>query len=128
MDVPTETKSFALSIVDPHPVAQNWVHWFVIDIPRTATALPEGASMHSMPSGSKELYNSYGDLGYGGPQPPKSSGRHSYEITLYALNTEKLDLSQNATLAAFMKTIEEKVLASARVTGFYERWYFFFVQ
>jgi phosphatidylethanolamine-binding protein (PEBP) family uncharacterized protein len=32
-DPPPGTKSFALSIMDPHPVANNWVHWFVIDIP-----------------------------------------------------------------------------------------------
>jgi len=27
---PSGTKSFALSMVDPHPVAQNWVHWLGI--------------------------------------------------------------------------------------------------
>ena len=31
-EVPAGTKSFALTIVDPHPVANNWVHWLVIDI------------------------------------------------------------------------------------------------
>ena len=43
-NVPPGTKSFALSMVDPHPVAQNWVHWLVINIPANATSLEEGAS------------------------------------------------------------------------------------
>ena len=43
-NVPAGTKSVALSIVDPHPVAQNWVHWLVINIPKEATSIEEGAS------------------------------------------------------------------------------------
>jgi phosphatidylethanolamine-binding protein (PEBP) family uncharacterized protein len=42
-----ETKSFALSIVDPHPVAQR-AHWFVINIPASTASLLEGASRKSM--------------------------------------------------------------------------------
>jgi Raf kinase inhibitor-like YbhB/YbcL family protein len=70
-DVPTGTKSFALSIVDPHPVAKNWVHWFVINIPAGANSISEGASKRAMPIGCKELLNTYGSPGYGGPEPPK---------------------------------------------------------
>ncbi|MBA4313173.1 MAG: YbhB/YbcL family Raf kinase inhibitor-like protein [Chlorobiaceae bacterium] len=120
-NTPEETKSFALSIVDPHPVARNWVHWLVVNIPVSITLLAEGVSGKKMPSGSKELYNSYGELGYGGPQPPKGSGPHPYIITVYAMNVEKLDLTANSSLVAFEKTIEGKVIASARITGIYER-------
>src|SRR5512137_1963995 len=63
-NVPPGTKSFALSIVDPHPVAQNWVHWLVIDLPANASSIDEGASRKKMPSGSVELKNSFGDIGY----------------------------------------------------------------
>ena len=91
-NAPSGTKSFALSMVDPHPVAQNWVHWLVINIPARAASLEEGASGKKMPPGSVELKNSFGDIGYGGPQPPKGTGDHPYVFTLYALNVEKLDL------------------------------------
>jgi Raf kinase inhibitor-like YbhB/YbcL family protein len=120
-DVPAETKSFALSIIDPHPVANNWVHWFVVNIPKSVTSLAEGASGKNMPAGSKELYNTYGTLGYGGPEPPKGSGPHPYETILYALNVEKLDLSANITLSAFTKALEGKIIATAKITGIYER-------
>ena len=48
-NVPSGTKSFALSMVDPHPVAQNWVHWLVINIPADTVSIGEGASRRKMP-------------------------------------------------------------------------------
>ena len=120
-EVPLETLSLALSIIDPHPVAQNWIHWFVINLPKNSTGLPEGASAKRMPASSKELYNSYGTTGYGGPEPPKGTGPHPYVVTLYALNIDSLDLPENTTLPAFKKALEGKILATAQVTGIYER-------
>jgi len=120
-NVPGGTKSFALSITDPHPVAQNWVHWLVINIPKDVTSIEEGASRKKMPPGSAELKNSFGDIGYGGPQPPKGTGDHPYVVTLYALNVEKLDLGTSTSLSAFKKAIEGKVIESASVTGVYGR-------
>jgi Raf kinase inhibitor-like YbhB/YbcL family protein len=120
-NAPAGTKSFALSIVDPHPVAQNWVHWFVINIPPNVTTIEEGASTKKMPAGSIELKNSFGDIGYGGPEPPKGTGDHSYVVTLYALSVEKLDLGVNTSLSAFKKALEGKVIGSASITGKYGR-------
>jgi len=120
-NAPAGTKSFALSMVDPHPVAQNWVHWLVMNIPPQATSIGEGASKKKMPAGSVELKNSFGDIGYGGPQPPKGTGEHPYVITIYALNVGKLDLGLNTSLSAFKKAIEGKVIGSASITGKYGR-------
>ena len=120
-DAPPGTKSFALSMVDPHPVAQNWVHWLVVNIPAGSTSLPEGASRKKMPAGGIELRNSFGEAGYGGPQPPKGSGEHPYVFTLYALSVEKVELAANTSLAAFKKAVEGKALQSATITGKYER-------
>lgn len=120
-DAPPETRSFALSIVDPHPVAHYWVHWLVIDIPKNAGGFTRGASGNRMPKGSRELYNSYGESGFGGPEPPKGSGPHPYEVTIYALNVDDLGLGVNTTLSAFQKSLEGKIIASAKITGIYER-------
>lgn len=118
---PAGTRAFALSIVDPHPVANNWVHWLVINIPPQTTSIGEGASGKSMAAGSMELRNSYGKTGYGGPQPPKGSGEHPYVITLYALNADTIHLGGNVSLSAFQKAIEGKVLATATLTGKFEQ-------
>jgi Raf kinase inhibitor-like YbhB/YbcL family protein len=120
-NVPEGTKSFALSMVDPHPVARDWVHWLILNIPQDVLSIAEGASVKKVPPGVKELYNSYGELGYGGPQPPKGSGPHPYIITLYALNVEKLEMGANINLTAFLEVIEGKILTTAEITGIYER-------
>jgi hypothetical protein len=120
-EIPSAAKSFALSIVDPHPVAKNWVHWFVINIPKDVSSLPEGVSGNGMPKGSKELFNTYGAPGYGGPEPPKGSGAHPYVVTLYALKVEKFGLTDKTMLPMFLKALEGKVIESATMTGIFER-------
>jgi Raf kinase inhibitor-like YbhB/YbcL family protein len=120
-DAPAGTQSFALAMVDPHPVARNWVHWLVINLPKDATSLAEGASGHAMPPGAAELHNSFGASGYGGPQPPPGSGDHPYVFTLYALNTPRLELGRNVSLAAFNQAVDGKILATATLTGYFGR-------
>ena len=121
-DPPTSTKSFALSIIDPHPVARNWVHWLLINIPFRERKIVEGASRtNSLPPGTKELMNSFSELGYGGPAPPPGSGQHPYVVTLYALNVEPLNLGVDCSLRQFEKAIEGKVIAEVTHTGYYER-------
>ncbi len=120
-EVPKGTQSFALSTIDPHPIANNWIHWLVINIPAETTSLSEGASGRNMPTGSKELQNSFGKIGYGGPQPPKGTGEHPYVITVYALDTDHLDLRDNASLDEFKEAIQGKVLDQAELTGLYEQ-------
>jgi len=120
-NAPPGTKSFALSMVDPHPVAQNWVHWLVINLPANVASFEEGASRKKMPPGSVELKNSFGDTGYGGPQPPKGTGDHPYVFTLYALKVDKLELGASTSLSAFNKALEGKTLGSVTITGKYGR-------
>ena len=119
---PINSKSFALSIIDPHPVANNWVHWFLINIPFRERTLVEGASRSkSLPAGAKDLINSFDEIGYGGPAPPRGSGQHPYVATVYALNVESLKLGVSTTLKNFLNTIEGKVIEEASMTGYYER-------
>ncbi len=118
---PAGTKSLALSMVDPHPVAHNWVHWLVINLPPDAGSISQGASGRNMPPGAMELKNSFGKVGYGGPQPPPGSGDHPYVFTLYALSVPKVEVSQNTNLAGFKQALEGKILATATITGYFGR-------
>ena len=118
---PAGTKSFTLAVIDPHPMAQNWIHWIVINIPADVDSIEEGASGKNMPQGSIELMNSFGLPGYGGPQPPRGTGDHPYVFTLYALNVEELNLGVNTSFTAFKKALEGKVLGSAILSGKYGR-------
>ncbi|MDH4225750.1 MAG: YbhB/YbcL family Raf kinase inhibitor-like protein [Deltaproteobacteria bacterium] len=118
---PPGTKSFAFSMVDPHPVAHNWVHWLVVNIPPEVPSLPRGASGKAVPSPGKELENSFGFAGYGGPQPPAGSGDHPYVCIVYALSVDKLTLPAKTSLGAFNHALEGVVLAKAQTTGHYTR-------
>ncbi|NDY42500.1 YbhB/YbcL family Raf kinase inhibitor-like protein [Dissulfurirhabdus thermomarina] len=118
---PEGTRSLALAVVDPHPVARNWVHWLVVDIPPETRALAEGASPGGLPPGARELVNSFGQPGYGGPQPPPGTGPHPYVFTLYALKVRHLDLPDRCRLADFQAAIRGAVLAESRLTGYLGR-------
>jgi len=121
-NIPPGTKSFAVSIVDLHPIANKWVHWIIVDIPPPVTSLTEGASMSkTKPPKSREFINSFGEPGYGGPQPPKGSGVHKYEITVYALNVDSVQADIHSSLEKFKKALEGKVIGSASMIGLFER-------
>jgi Raf kinase inhibitor-like YbhB/YbcL family protein len=121
-DPPMETKSFAVTIVDPHPVANNWLHWLLVNIPFFERRLVEGVSRSkSLPPGAKELVNSFNEMGYGGPAPPRGSGQHPYVTTLYALNVESVKIGVSTSLRQFLNSVEGKVIAEASMTGYYER-------
>jgi hypothetical protein len=120
-DIPQGTLGLALSMVDPHPIANNWIHWLVINIPPDTTSLEQGASGKNMPEGAKELKNSFGKIGYGGPQPPKGTGKHPYVTTVYALNTAYIDLDTHVSLNEFTEALQGKILDLVELTGMFEQ-------
>jgi Raf kinase inhibitor-like YbhB/YbcL family protein len=121
-NAPQGTKSYALVLIDRAPVARNWVHWIVYDIPASSTALPAGASSSRLPQGARELKNTFGQVGYGGPQPPPGTGKHPYEATLYALDVETLSLApSSATLDGLEEAMRGHILGTASMTGNFGR-------
>jgi Raf kinase inhibitor-like YbhB/YbcL family protein len=112
---PEGTKSFALAVIDVS--SRNWVHWLVVDIPARVSSLAAGASRRSMPEGARELDNTFGDTGWGGPQPPPGTGEHRYVATVYALDSEKADVHQDASFAEFERAVAAHVLAKADHAG-----------
>jgi|GEM_PF-871119 len=121
-NAPENTKSFVVAVIDHHPVANNWVHWVVINIPNNINSIPEGASgTTKMPQGSRELANTAGYVGYGGPAAPPGTGPHGYEATVYALDVDRIDLSGYVTESQLESALRGKIIASARTTGMFER-------
>ena len=118
-NTPTGAKSFAVACIDRHPIARNWIHWLVVDIPTDVMEIAEGASKSkNMPRGSKELMNSFGTLGWGGQQPPPGSGPHKYEFILYALDT-KLALDVGVSKDEVIKAMDGHILVQAPLVGEY---------
>jgi len=120
---PKGTKSYALMCIDTHPVARRWCHWMVVNIPAETAKLPQGASGKAMPKGCVELENSFGWVGWGGPQPPRGTGVHRYVFTLYALDVSSLPVRAGAFLGenGLLKLIKGHVLGKTVLIGLFQR-------
>ena len=122
-EVPEDVRSFAVSVIDYHPIANAWVHWFIVNIPPFIRGIDERASnVHTaMPEGSIELRNSFGQQGWGGPEPPRGSGPHPYECTVYALRVTDLEVGPYATLEECLKAMAPHLIVASSVTGYFEQ-------
>jgi hypothetical protein len=119
--VPAAVKSLALLCDDPDAPRGTWVHWVLYDLPPSLTGLPEGvAKVERLPGGGTHGKTDYGEIGWGGPAPPRGHGTHHYSFRLYALDCE-LKLAGHATKAQLEAAMKGRVLAEAKLTGTYRR-------
>jgi hypothetical protein len=119
--VPQEAKSLALVCDDPDAPRGTWVHWVLYDVPASVSALSEGVAKSARhPVGGTHGRTDYGELGWGGPAPPRGHGVHHYEFRLYALDT-MLGLAPGATKAELEGAMRGHVLAEAKLIGTYRR-------
>lgn len=120
----------------------DFCHWAMVDIPTDVTELatgeccdgvtPKGKQNPPGPDGARQGLNDYtsflagdedmaGDyFGYDGPCPPWNDERlHHYVFTVYALDTDRLDLPDGFTGHDVVKAIAGHVLDQASITGSY---------
>ena len=122
---PAGTKSFAVTMYDQDaPTGSGWWHWVVFNIPADANALPKNAGnteSGQLPAGSVQSRTDFGKPGYGGPCPPAGDKPHRYEITVYALKTDKLPLDENAPAAMVGFYLHQHTIAKAVLKAQYSR-------
>lgn len=121
--LPSGTKSLVLIVDDPDapdPAApqMTWVHWILYNLPPDAGGLPEGATPHGLPTGTRQGRNDWHRTGYGGPCPP--IGRHRYRHKLYAMDRILPDL-HTPDKNQLENAMRGHVLAHAQLTGLYQR-------
>ena len=93
---PSETQSYAVTCFDPDaPTGSGWWHWLIVDIPTMVTELKRGFTPEepTAPAGTVELFNDFGEVGYGGAAPPPGDRDHRYIFTVHALDVPKLGLT-----------------------------------
>ncbi|MHB8124272.1 MAG: YbhB/YbcL family Raf kinase inhibitor-like protein [Desulfitobacteriaceae bacterium] len=113
--VPLKTQSLALIMYDMD--YNNAAHWSVINIPADVLELAEGASQKSMPVGTVELGNGFGETGYTGPFPPTGK-THKYKLAIYALDTDNINTVDSvANFSDFNTLIKGHVLGSSELIG-----------
>lgn len=120
----------------------DFCHWAMVNVPVSVTELATGACCDGVtpkgkhnppgPEGARQGLNDYtgflaGDpdmaghyFGYDGPCPPWNDERlHHYVFTVYALDTDLIDLPDDFTGHDALQAIEGHVLAQASLTGSY---------
>lgn len=115
---PEGTKSFAVTCYDPDaPTGSGFWHWTVANIPAAVSELPTGGPM---PEGAVEGRTDYGEPGFGGAAPPPGHGPHRYIFTVFAVDTDKLDVTPDNSGAVFGFNLHFHTLARASITCTYE--------
>jgi len=118
--LPKETRALALLCEDPDaPGPTPFIHWLVADIDpqQVGSMIEQGAG--SFPNATLGR-NSFGRLGYDGPEPPKGSGVHHYHFRLYAL-VVPLGLKEGFGKEALMDALRGRLLGTGEIVGTYER-------
>jgi Raf kinase inhibitor-like YbhB/YbcL family protein len=124
---PSGTKSFALTMYDPDaPTGSGWWHWVVFNIPPGTTSLPKAAGdtkKRLMPQSAIQSRTDFGTDGYGGPCPPSGDKPHHYQITVFAVDVDKLPDAKNDSASAALVgfDLHFHTLAKATLTGLYSR-------
>ncbi|MDC9597623.1 YbhB/YbcL family Raf kinase inhibitor-like protein [Xenorhabdus anantnagensis] len=124
-EAPAETKSFAITVYDPDaPTGSGFWHWVAFDIPIETQVLPANAGQSDgskLPIGTIQSRNDYGLIGFDGPCPPVGDKAHRYIFTVHALSVEKLGVDAETTNAVARFMIQANTLATASITGYYQR-------
>ena len=117
---PSGTKSIALICDDPDAPRGTWVHWVLFNLPAHARELEAGVpKTETLGNGAKPGKNDFGNIGYGGPAPPKGKA-HRYFFKLYALAVV-VDLTPGATKAQLEGAMKGHILAEGQLMGTYKR-------
>jgi Raf kinase inhibitor-like YbhB/YbcL family protein len=119
-EIPVSTRSFALVCDDPDAPRGTWVHWVLFNLPADAVELaPAVPPAPQLPSGARQGINDSGDIGYGGPCPPRGQS-HRYFFRLYALDCT-LNLASGVKRPDLDHAMAGHVLAEATLMGTFQR-------
>src|SRR5882724_2193904 len=112
---PAATKSFVLTMIDVDVKPDAWSHWVVVGLPEAVKSLPRGAT--SLPGGAKAIVSNFGDAAYAGPCPPKGTGVHHYEFTIWALPTAEISLADDEKATTLTALLSKTALDRASLVG-----------
>ena len=117
---PSGTKSIALICDDPDAPRHTWSHWVLFNLPPTVRELKEGVpTTATLDNGARQGKNDSGDLGYGGPAPPKGKP-HRYYFKLYALD-DVLNLPTGVKQDELEAAMTGHILDEGQLMGTYQR-------
>jgi Raf kinase inhibitor-like YbhB/YbcL family protein len=111
-EVPQETKSLVITMIDPDAVRGTFVHWIIYNIDPSTKEILE----NSIPDKSKVGLNSADQARYAPPCPP--NGTHRYIFTLMALDTV-LNIPDPINYASITSAVSGHVITQTNLIGLY---------
>jgi Raf kinase inhibitor-like YbhB/YbcL family protein len=114
--VPAGTAELALICEDPDAPSGTFVHWVVAGISADSTGIAEDG----LPETAVVGRNGFGELGWGGPQPPIGDEPHRYFFHLYAAD-RPLGLRAGASADDLRAAIEGHQVAHGTLVGLFGR-------
>jgi len=118
--LPADTKSVAVIVDDPDAPMGTFVHWVLYNLPADTTELAAGVEAEEThEDGTRQGVNDFGDIGYGGPCPPKGKP-HRYYFKVYAVDVV-VDTTHVEDKESLLKRIDGHILAKGELVGHYAR-------
>ncbi len=118
--LPSDTVEMALIMYDPDAPIGTFYHWLLYNIPPDKTELPENIPKDKVTPYGVQGENDFGNIGYGGPCPPRGHGPHRYFFLIVALK-EKIDLEPGARVNDLIEKMRGKMIGYGVLMGTYSR-------
>lgn len=121
-NLPRDTQALAILMEDVEAPGGVFTHWLAYNLPPEHLRIPEGVDVDSLAGDhvtGKNGRNSFGGVGYRGPEPPAGEA-HRYHIVVYALR-EPLRLDGAVPRDRVERELQGRVLAMGEYTGTYSR-------
>lgn len=121
-EIPINTKSLAIIIEDPDASKETFIHfvaWGIKTDWKTSLSLFEDNNDNFL--GLVRWKNSFENLEWWWPCPPKWHWVHRYYFKIYAVNIENLDLKEWANKEELLNTMQGYNLSYWEIVGLYKR-------
>jgi Raf kinase inhibitor-like YbhB/YbcL family protein len=116
---PAGTKGLILTMIDLDVKPALWSHWIVTGLPAAAATLPRGIA--ALPDGAHAVVNNFGDAAYDGPCPPRGSGVHRYQFSIWAMPTVDVAIAADAPASDVLSNLTLSAIAHASLTATVQR-------
>jgi Raf kinase inhibitor-like YbhB/YbcL family protein len=114
--VPSHARELALVCEDPDAPGGTFTHWMLTGIDPSTTGVAEG----TVPAGANERVNDFGEVGWGGPEPPPGDDAHRYVFTVFA-SAVRLALGPDAGVEDLRAVLDGNEIGRGELVGLYRR-------
>jgi Raf kinase inhibitor-like YbhB/YbcL family protein len=112
---PAATRSYAVTVIDVDVKPSFWSHWILLNLPAAINRLPQG--VQAAPAGAVQIATDFGETAYGGPCPPRGTGVHHYQITVWAFAQPHVQPPRGLTARALDAWLRRTSIDRATITG-----------